>query len=420
MAGDLSKVYLSPQEQNPVRQNSVTRQVLEKLSKLGFVTPEDFGAVGDGITDDTAAVQAAVNAVLQTTTGSLTPSVVFLAKVYLISSAITVSIPVAGPSYFNIIGKAKYSSGLITTTASISMLKIDTTASAGFFFEVANFTLLGNGTQNGIEFVGSNGVSYSSFDHLFFNKMTNGFYHSTNTINYDWNQFTNNTFLNIVNGFNLRGWGTGTVFANGNLVMSGGGAGFLLGNGGSATIGDMSFVGWQMGGPGTGFVIDGGVYGGNISINNVQFDAGVSPGFILTNVHDINCKNVNYGGAVAANTVDLPSCTDLDLDERRILPAATAATTFNDYVPGTGTGGVQFTASGVVNITGIANGYDARRMEIYNLAASSNNITLTSSSTSSSANNRFALGATVTLTPGTSILMIYTTSSNRWIRRGGM
>lgn len=53
---DLTQVYLQPNEQDQTRQNSVTRQLLEVLSNRRYLNIRDFGAIGDGTTDDTAAI----------------------------------------------------------------------------------------------------------------------------------------------------------------------------------------------------------------------------------------------------------------------------------------------------------------------------------------------------------------------------
>jgi hypothetical protein len=70
---------------------SVTTNVEVKLSE--FVSAADFGAVGDGVTDDTAAVQAAIDYCIGTP-GSKTPTPLLLTGKYLISSPLKIDMPV--------------------------------------------------------------------------------------------------------------------------------------------------------------------------------------------------------------------------------------------------------------------------------------------------------------------------------------
>jgi hypothetical protein len=54
---------------------------------VGYVTPQDFGALGNGVNDDTAAIQAALNAV--STNGS---TVFFPTGIYVITASLTVAV----------------------------------------------------------------------------------------------------------------------------------------------------------------------------------------------------------------------------------------------------------------------------------------------------------------------------------------
>jgi hypothetical protein len=75
---------------------SVTTTVEDKLAQ--YISVKDFGAVGDGVTDDTAAIQAAVDATPKGTT------IYFPAGTYAVSDAITINKPLvvrgAGPGSF--------------------------------------------------------------------------------------------------------------------------------------------------------------------------------------------------------------------------------------------------------------------------------------------------------------------------------
>jgi len=88
----------------PAGANAVTRTIQNKLRE--FVTPEDFGAVGDGVTDDTAAVQLAVNYCM---TDPVCPKTLLIVGKYLLTStvnitAVSLSVTAARKNYFRILG----------------------------------------------------------------------------------------------------------------------------------------------------------------------------------------------------------------------------------------------------------------------------------------------------------------------------
>lgn len=84
--------------------SAVARTLQTKLRE--FVTPEDFGAVGDGVTDDTAAVQLAVNYCM---TDPVCPKTLLVAGKYLLTSTVNInatglSVIAARENYFRILG----------------------------------------------------------------------------------------------------------------------------------------------------------------------------------------------------------------------------------------------------------------------------------------------------------------------------
>lgn len=93
---------------------SVARSVTSKLQER--ITPEDFGATGNGAADDTTAVQNAINA---------TPAhgVLYLPNLYAISAALTTPNPITIVGANG--GQGEYSNtctnGLMTTTANINV-----------------------------------------------------------------------------------------------------------------------------------------------------------------------------------------------------------------------------------------------------------------------------------------------------------
>lgn len=88
----------------PAGTNAVTRTIQDKLRDV--VSVKDFGAVGDGVTDDTAAIQAAINAAATFgVTGNFGAAVYFPSGRYIVSS--TISLP--GSQYVSLFGTGRSS-----------------------------------------------------------------------------------------------------------------------------------------------------------------------------------------------------------------------------------------------------------------------------------------------------------------------
>lgn len=65
-----------------------------------FVSASDFGAVGDGVTDDTVALQKAINYCIGTP-GSKTPTPLLLTGKYLITASLNIDMPAGQPNFIN-------------------------------------------------------------------------------------------------------------------------------------------------------------------------------------------------------------------------------------------------------------------------------------------------------------------------------
>src|SRR3989344_9295672 len=74
---------------------AVARKVDDKLSEM-FTSVKDYGAVGDGVTDDTAAIQAAVNRTAAPYSTASRGTILFPPGKYLISAPITFEYSSAG------------------------------------------------------------------------------------------------------------------------------------------------------------------------------------------------------------------------------------------------------------------------------------------------------------------------------------
>ena len=125
---------------------SVSRTIQNKLQES--ISVKDFGAVGDGVTDDTVAIQAAINA-----TQNNSPEVLYFPSgLYKVSSTITItgSITLLG------LKSSEYSSGSrIFQSVSGDLFKFNPSNVGGLSFSVENLTMYSSvsGTGNLINIV---------------------------------------------------------------------------------------------------------------------------------------------------------------------------------------------------------------------------------------------------------------------------
>jgi len=117
---------------------AINRSVEDKLSDV--LSVKDFGAIGDGTTDDTAAIQAAINA-----GSSINKTVYFPNGVYLISSSILLpnNITIIGEAEWNVNdGAATYGVRIKTNTA-IVMMKSASTDTYTYGIRIENISFVG-------------------------------------------------------------------------------------------------------------------------------------------------------------------------------------------------------------------------------------------------------------------------------------
>ena len=159
------------------------------------VNVKDFGAVGDGVADDTVAIQAALN-YAQQFTYPLVPAVYIPAGVYMVSNTITV------PSYTNLFGDGYYSILQVQhnlPAGSYSVLRIDSDGANGV--HLRNFSIWGENNQQAnnpdvwaldIQ-PAAHAAIYNLFENLYFKEMSSGSVRITQA-GMDNSQFTNCMF----------------------------------------------------------------------------------------------------------------------------------------------------------------------------------------------------------------------------------
>jgi hypothetical protein len=224
-------IYLAPYT------GAVARTILSKDSDV--ISIKDFGAKGDGTTDDTAAIQAALNCGASEILG--VPG-----AIYLINSNITVPTGVrwkgsgcklkAGPSKSGILntlgvhillssctGSQVSDIGIVPSATAFSLgagylAAIKISGGSSNIIEKCNIDLTGTGIQQGV--IATDGALYSDIEN---NTVTAGGIHVGSNVTL-YSKVIKNTIVNAVaNGISIYGDNTGTVvgaLVDGNTIIN--------------------------------------------------------------------------------------------------------------------------------------------------------------------------------------------------------
>lgn len=141
-AGNPSLMDASNIAYTPNGTGAETRTIAEKLNDV--VSVKDFGAVGDGVTDDTAAIQAAINACYSAGGGYVTfPSGTFLTS----NTTLKAGVQLEGKGAYATTIKLKNSANADIITVENAYSLFGTTATGTNGWGIHNLTLDGNDTN---------------------------------------------------------------------------------------------------------------------------------------------------------------------------------------------------------------------------------------------------------------------------------
>lgn len=275
------------------------------------VNVKDYGAAGDGVTNDTTAIQAAVNA-------AGNKALYFPAGRYLVSSAVV--FPSGSSAVRKVYGDGPAAS-YIYTESNISMFSVNLNADL-YYTEFSDLGFIGNvsGTRTSnfaISLTGSGSFycNHNLFTRLLFLGVYRGIYVDKdsslggNEAGFDWNIFSHlqstnygaNQVRDVV--YFLNGSGTGNVFSTCSLVFSN--YGLYFGGANGDNIGDLIFDACHFGGTSAAgvFLSPAGAYRERVIVSDCQADAGVTRLLDAEGYNLVVLDGNSYGGAVEPNNL---------------------------------------------------------------------------------------------------------------------
>jgi hypothetical protein len=427
-----------------------------KLNNMfNYVTPELFGAVGDGSTNDAVAIQAAVDS---------GKPVYFDSKNYRVNSTITLT------SNIKLFGNGEAS--IISTTSNISIITIQ-----GKKCSISDLTLLGNDSgaaQIGINITGNGGLTLDYTSNVLYNvrfrdlnfaglyvtlvlgttgslhqgavyavnclaeSCTNGFYFDNRG---EYNSLSNCVAYACATGVRILAGNVG--FYGGHIVDGTTGVVFATGSNDGKCVFDGVRINHNAVAVSSSTVTLGSRFIGCQMIANgsVTISAAASHEFVgcqignatltITNspaTKFINCRFQTATTLTITGTAPkffgctwdtgIPAGVTNTLEGGftyvSILTPAQLTVNTDNYAPTGGSSAhtIRIDSSGVIDLTGLSlSQVDGRELNLVNVGA--NNIVLKNDVTSTAA-NRFLFGADFTLLPNAMVRLNYDGTSSRW------
>lgn len=168
-------------------QNEINNKLDSMLNDglIGYVTPEMYGAVGDGVADDTVAVRAAFNSV---------KGIILLSNKYRITSKIDIN-----KDNLTIIGGKLVLDDATAEEFILDIMGSDILIDSVIFEHVEYVNALNNNSQNGIRLSYCNRVTINNCDFIAKNTAINGildFYNDWKNVTIDNSRFVIDTYFN--------------------------------------------------------------------------------------------------------------------------------------------------------------------------------------------------------------------------------
>jgi hypothetical protein len=378
-------------------------------SQSQFLTPENFGAKGDGITDDTAAVQILVNALQGTGHAG------YLQNSYRISSPIVIT----PPGVFRLFGTGRNN---LFSSNNMPYILIVTSPQLGtvnhLHLDRIGFQSTNPGsasTEYGIHVTGNGGgMGVSRITNCQFSSLFCGIYSDATGSPGQQNLIAGNVFVTGAKAMSYNMLFTGANF--GGTIYSHNVCGATIacikaGNG-ADDVGDMVISANEFNGN-SGIQLTGGTaYGANVRITGNQFN-GTIPSIFLNNMSAVSAKDNTWDGSISivnSHGFGTTAPPGIFIDRTTIL--TTAVGSVNDFTAAGMTicGSIVFTAPG--DLTGIQSMPEARTLTLIN--ASGGNRVLRASSGGSAPLNRFNLPGDYALAPGLQVDVRYNEITGQW------